>query len=708
MRGTLSIRKRTAFLLLVTGMAFILIWTRLFWVQLLWGRQLGEMGLLAHTGEIPVEAPRGNILDRDGNLLVDSVSVDSLYAVPVQVKDPAATAAELAEATGMDQTRIFNLVTQKAAFVWLKRKVDDNTAARVKALNLPGIGLVAENERQYRHGGLAASVLGFTGVDNQGLTGVEKAYDRQLTGENGAILIERDAGGRNIPAAREQYLPPTPGDSLKLTIDTTIQSFVERELDQIETTYHPKTAVILVMNPKTGGLYAMGTRPTFNPAAWQEAPQSVWDRNPAIWYNYEPGSTFKIVTLTAALGEGVVNDRWRFFDPGFIKVAGRIIHCWYDGGHGSEDLAEVVQNSCNPGFVEMGLKLGVQRFYKYLHAFGFGRDTGIDLPGEAQGIVIPEKRATNLNIATMALGQSIAVTPIQLLTAMAAIANGGVMMKPHVVSEVLAPDGRVIQRADPVGHRVIPAAVAGEVDRLLAGVIQNGTGKNAWVEGYPAAGKTGTAQVVGTGGGYVSGRYVASFVGFAPVDDPKAAVLVMIAQPQGGQYFGGVVAAPVFSAVMGDTLRYLRVPRTPDMQKPVAPFAPPEEHTPVTLPNVVNYPAVDALAALQRAGVSADLQGEGWIVSRQTPAAGVVVRSGTRILLDLGGGLPVGDGRVAVPDLTGLTVDQAGGLLDRLGLRLDSAGSGIAAAQNPPAGSLLVPGSPVRATFRLPGRAGSP
>jgi len=705
--GTLSIKKRTAFLLLTAGLALILIWTRLFWVQLLWGKQLGERGLLAHTAEIPVEAARGDIFDCNGDLLVDSVSVDSLYAVPAQVKDPAGTAAKLAVATGMDQARIQSLVTQKAAFVWLRRKVDAATAARVKGLGLPGIGMVAENERQYRYGSLAAGVLGFTGVDNQGLTGVEKTYDRQLTGENGAILIEHDAGGRSIPGAREEYLPPAPGDSLKLTIDATIQSFVERELDQVEATYHPKTAVIMVMDPKTGGLYAMGMRPTFDPAAWQQAPQSVWDRNPAIWYNYEPGSTFKIVTLTAALGEGVVNANWHFFDPGFIKVADRTIHCWYDGGHGSEDLAQVVQNSCNPGFVDMGLKLGAQRFYKYLQTFGLGQSTGIDLPGESQGIIIPEKKATNLNIATMALGQSIAVTPIQLLTAMSEIANGGLLVKPHVVSEILGPDGRVVQQEEPLSTRVIPAAVAGEVDRLLAGVIQKGTGKNAWVAGYPAAGKTGTAQVVGAGGGYVSGQYVASFVGFAPVEDPRVAVLVMIAQPQGGQYFGGVVAAPVFSAVVGDTLHYLRVPEEPGMTKPVTPFSLPEQHTMVTLPNVANYPVADALAALQRAGLSADVQGEGWIVSRQTPAAGVVVRSDTRVLLEAGGGIPGGDSRVVVPDLTGLTVEQAAGLLDRLGLQVEKVGSGVASDQNPPAGSFLPRGSPVRVNFKIPGQSGS-
>lgn len=664
---------------------------------------MGEKGILAHTAQIPVEAQRGDIFDRNGNLMVGSVSVDSLYAVPAQVKDPPVTAAKLAAATGMDQAKILPLLTRKAAFVWLKRKVDAACSTRVKELGLPGIGVVAENERSYPDQSLAASVLGFTGVDNQGLTGVEKSYDRQLTGVNGAILIEHDAGGRSIPNAREEYLPPTPGDSLKLTIDTTIQSFVERELDQVEDTYHPKTAVIMVMNPKTGGLYAMGTRPGFDPADWQKTPQSVWDRNPAIWYNYEPGSTFKIVTLTAALGEGVVNANWHFFDPGFIKVADRIIHCWYDGGHGSESLAQVVENSCNPAFVDMGLKLGTPAFYKYLGAFGFGQLTGIDLPGEARGIIIPQNRATSLNLATMALGQSIAVTPIQLLTAMATIANGGMLVKPHVVSEVLSPDGRVVQRAQTPSTRVIPAAVAGEVDALLANVVQKGTGKNAWVDGYPAAGKTGTAQVVGAGGGYVAGQYVASFVGFAPVNDPKVAVLIMIAQPQGGQYFGGVVAAPVFSAVVGDTLRYLGVPQTPGMTAPVTPFSQQEAYTQVTVPNVVDYPVVDALAALQRAGLAGDVRGDGWIVSSQTPAAHVVVRSDTRVLLEADAGIPGADARVVVPDLTGLTVDQAGGLLDRLGLRLERSGEGLAGDQNPLPGSLVVMGSAVKVNFKIPG-----
>ncbi|MEW5899317.1 MAG: penicillin-binding transpeptidase domain-containing protein, partial [Bacillota bacterium] len=609
---------------------------------------------------------------------------------------------KIAFALGMDKEEVYSKLTRKVGFVWLKRRIDFESARRLKALKLNGVGLVEESKRFYRQEGLAAHVLGFAGDDNQGLIGVESVYDQELRGIPGRIVVEKDAVGRNIPGALHKFIPPVPGHNLILTIDRTIQFFVERELDKIVDTYHPKNAVIIVMNPKTGEILAMGNRPAFNPGdtPWNKYPRSVWDQNPAIWYNYEPGSTFKIITAAAALEEGAVKPGDRFYDPGYIKVADRTIRCWYDGGHGAQSFEEVVQNSCNPGFVSVGLSLGKKRFYKYIRAFGFGEKTDIPLPGEEVGIVIPENEATDLNVATMAIGQSIAVTPIQLLTAASAVANGGVLLKPALVKAIQDQNGKVIKefRPEPV-RQVISGSTARVMMNLLTNVVVKGTGKNAFVDGYGAAGKTGTAQVVGPGG-YVEGRYVSSFVGFSPADDPQLAILVMVAEPKGGIYFGSQVAAPSFKAIAQDALRYMMVPERAGLEKPKTPFVFEEPVLKVTVPDVVNFPLEDAQKLLRQEGFKVQTRGQGTLVSSQVPKGGAVVPSGTSVVLEL---RPQGgDNTVAVPDLRGLTIKEAGMLLEKLGLQLDPVGTGLATGQQVAPGKRVAKGSTVTVEFKPP------
>ncbi|MEW6191732.1 MAG: stage V sporulation protein D, partial [Bacillota bacterium] len=654
--------------------------------------------------EIKLEARRGDICDRNGKVLVTSVSCDSVGAMPVQVVNPRETAAQLARVLGMDEEKVYQRLTKRASFVWIKRKIDFKTAQQVRSLRLKGIELIEESRRQYNSGALAAHVLGFVGVDNQGLTGVELAYEKKLLGKPGRIVIEQDATGRDIPAALHHLYPSVPGHTLVLTIDETIQYFVERELDKIVDTYRPANAVIIVMDPKTGEILAMGNRPSFEPANWDDFPQEVWDRNPAIWQLYEPGSTFKIVTAAAGLAEGVVGENSRFYCPGFIKVADRRIRCWKAGGHGSELFLEVVQNSCNPGFIETGLRVGRDNFYKYVQAFGFGEPTGIDLPGEARGILIPQEKATSLNVATMSIGQSVAVTPIQLVTAAAAIANGGELVRPHVVRTIKSPDGKVVQEIKPERvRRVISTETARELVKLLENVILKGTGVNAYLEGYRTAGKTGTAQVVGPNGGYVPGKYVSSFVGFAPGDDPRLVTLVVVWEPQGGVYFGSQVAAPVFKAVMQDALRYLGVPQQAGLEKPKKPwYAVEEEPEQVKVPDVVNLPLHEAVQNLKTAGLGFILRGEGGMVRMQVPQGGATVPAGTRVILELKAGLQSGKTAVTVPDLTGLTMKDAAVLLEKVGLVLVPSGSGIAVEQEPGPGTKVSPGAKVKVEFASP------
>lgn len=675
---------------------------RLGWLQLVEGDRLRDEALEVRMRDVPVEAKRGTIYDRNGSELVTSVSVDSAYAFPPQVKDKRGAADKIALALGMDKEEVYKKLTDNVGFVWLKRRIDYDSAQRLKSLAISGVELVEESRRFYHQESLAAHVLGFAGDDNQGLTGVESVYDKELRGVPGRIVIEKDAEGRNIPEALHKLIPPEPGQNLVLTIDQTIQFFVERELDKIAEVHKPKLAVIIVMDPKTGEILAMGNRPTYNPGDWRKSPQTVWDHNPSIWYNYEPGSTYKIITAAAALEEGAVRPGDTFYDPGYIKVADRTIRCWHDGGHGSQTFEEVAQNSCNPGFITVGLRLGKDRFYKYINAFGFGQKTGINLPGEEVGIQIPQNDATDLNIATMSIGQSIAVTPLQLITAASAVANGGVLLKPTLVKAITDVNGQVVKEYKPETVRqVISKNTSQTLMRLLTNVVSKGTGRNAFVDGYGAAGKTGTAQVVESGG-YAEGKYVASFAGFAPADDPQIAVLVMVAEPTGAMYFGSQVAAPAFKAIALDTLRYMRVPERPGVEKPKLPYVFEEHIEKLNTPNVVNYPVEEAKNYLINAGFVVQTRGEGEIVYKQTPQGGVEVSGGSTVILDL---QPYDIGSVeeiTVPDLTGLSIKEAGSILEKLGLYLNPAGTGFATGQQEKPGTKVRRGTTINVEFQPP------
>lgn len=698
------VRKRLTLLLFLAVVFFTGLIGRLAWLQLVRGEELEEGARENRIREIKVEAKRGDICDRNGKVLVTSVSSDSVGVMPAQVVNPSETAAKLADVLALNKEKIYEKITKKEAFVWVKRKIDFATAQRVRNLKLAGVELISESRRQYNRGSLAAHVLGIVGVDNQGLGGVELSCEQNLLGKPGKIIVEQDAIGRDIPAALHRLYEPVPGNNLVLTIDETIQYFVERELDKIVDTHRPASAVIIVMDPKTGEILALGNRPTFEPEKWRETPQAVWDRNPAIWRLYEPGSTFKIVTAAAGVAEGVVDANSRFYCPGFIKVADRRIRCWKAGGHGSQSFEEVVQNSCNPGFIQVGLDLGRERFYKYLNAFGFGQYTEIGLPGEAKGILIPRAKATNLDIATMAIGQSVAVTPIQLITAAAAVANGGELVKPQIIRAVKSPEGEVLRSFEPERvRRILPEERAREVKRLLENVVLKGTGINAYLEGYRTAGKTGTAQVVGPTGGYVAGKYVSSFVGFAPVDDPRLVTLVVVYEPNSGVYFGSQVAAPVFKAVMEDALRYLGVPQQAGLEKPEKPwFMIEEEPKPVTVPEVVNLPLHEAVRSLRASGLGFTLRGEGDVVRAQVPQGGAAVLSGTRVVLQLKG-VPGTETEVTVPDVTGLTIKDAAVLLEKVGLTMAPSGSGVARVQKPAAGTKVRRGQLINVEFASPG-----
>lgn len=552
------VRKRVVGVFVLFTMLIVLLGGRLFYLQFYQNSRLSGLAEEQRIREIPVEAKRGVIYDRNGKVLGISSGVDSVYAIPAEIYDIPDTAAKLAAILVSDPVAVTQKLSRRQAFTWLARKVSPETAASIRALQLPGIGLTEENSRLYPYDQLAAHVLGFTGIDSQGLDGIEAALDEELKGVAGKIVVEYDGRGHEIPQAAHKYIAPVGGHDIYLTIDAVIQQIVERELDAAMQETQAQKASVIAMNPQTGEILALANRPAYNPNRFGEYAPEVW-RNIAISNAYEPGSTFKILTTAAALDAQVVSLRDEFFDPGGVEVQGRTIHCWKAGGHGQQSFAEVVQNSCNTGFVNVGLRLGRDTFYQYIERFGLGKTTGIDLPGEAKGIVIAKDNVKPINLAVMAIGQSIAVTPLQLLTAISAAVGGGNLLKPQLVKEIRGHEDQVIQSFTPVVKgAAISASTVNTVRQVLTEVVNQGTGRSAAVEGYLIGGKTGTAQKAGAGG-YLPDAYLASFAGFAPSEQPQIALLVVIDEPV-GLYYGGQVAAPIFARIMNDVLPYLAIP----------------------------------------------------------------------------------------------------------------------------------------------------
>lgn len=691
---SLSMKKRITFIFIVSALLLGLLVVRVAWIQFVRGDELQAKAIDSRLRNIDIKAKRGIIYDRNGSPLAISVSAESVYAVPSQVRRSQRVdeiAEALAQVLELDQEEIKNKLNKKVAFEWIKRRVPDEKIQELKKLNLPGINFVEENQRYYPKGTLAAHILGFAGIDNQGLSGIELAYDKELRGISGKIMIEYDAAGREIPNAMHHYIPPTDGHSLYLTIDETIQYIVEREIDQVMKVKQAKRAAILVMDVKTGEILALANRPVFDPNNYADYDQGTW-RNFAISDAYEPGSTFKPVVAAAAMEEKMVKSDDRFYDPGYIKVGKETIKCWTRNPHGSQSFVEGIQNSCNPVFVTVGLRLGLDNMYKYISGFGFGAKTGIDLPGEATGILVPRNRAKEIDLATMSIGQANAVTPIQLVRAISAIANDGWLMKPQIVKEIRDSENNLIKKIEPEPVRqVISQKTSQDLRAILETVVSEGTGSKAYIEGYKVAGKTGTAQKILPGGGYSTSEYIASFIGFAPADNPRIAALVIVDSPQ-GVYYGGQVAGPVFRNVILDTLRYLEIP-------PELPAKEETKEKKLVVPDVKNKAVNDAVKELKKLGLEVRIEGEGEIIVTQLPPAGTEVNQGSTVVLYTQN---AEDQQVIVPDLKGRTIKEASKILADLGLGMAPQGSGLAALQEPIPGEKVEKGTVVKVKFISP------
>ncbi|MEK4346445.1 stage V sporulation protein D [Paenibacillus sp. FSL P4-0184] len=629
-------RRRMLWTLLGLAVLFGSLVVRLGFVQLSQGEKLSDKVEDSLRRNIPFTAKRGEILDREGIPLAYNISTPTVYAVPVQVKEKQKTAQQLAPLLGMTEEKLMSLLTKKSMSVKLQpggRKITMELAASIRDLQLPGIVVAEDSKRYYPYGDLAAHILGFTGIDNQGITGVENIYDNLLKGIAGNISYLSDAGGRLMPGSSEKYSAPQDGLNLQLTIDKQIQSIMERELDQAMVKYQAQGAWAIAMNPKNGEILAMASRPGYEPDLYKEYDPQIYNRNLPIWMTYEPGSTFKIITLAAALQEGKVdlqNDH--FYDPGFIEVAGAKLRCWKKGGHGSQTFLQVVENSCNPGFVALGQRLGKETLFKYIRDFGFGSKTGIDLNGESNGILFKLSQVGPVELSTTAFGQGVSVTPIQQIAAVSAAINGGNLYKPHVTKSWVNPEtGETVSEVKPeLVRQVISEETSKKVRAALESVVAKGTGRPAFIDGYRVGGKTGTAQKV-VNGRYSPTEHIVSFIGFAPADDPQIVVYTAVDNPKGIQ-FGGVVAAPIVQNILEDSLHYMKVPERSDQLPKTYKYG----ETPiVTVPDLTGATVQDIYEDLNM-NFNLARSGSGNTVINQAPKAGARVEQGSTIRIYMG------------------------------------------------------------------------
>ncbi|MDQ0350520.1 stage V sporulation protein D (sporulation-specific penicillin-binding protein) [Alkalibacillus filiformis] len=635
--SVVTVRKRLAIVFLCIALYFVVMLGKLAYVQLISSPEIVAKAEELWSRDIPFQPERGNILDRNGEVLVENEVAPSLLIVPRQIEDVDYAVEELSRVIDIDEAKLRDHLTKNVSVEAIHpegRKLNKEQVEAIRTLNLPGLYLAEDSKRFYPHDEKLAHVLGFTGIDNQGLMGLEASYDDVLRGEPGALSFFSDAKGHRLEEMSNRYTPPEDGNHLSLTIDADIQAIVERELDQAVAEYNPDGALAMVMDPKSGEILAMATRPNFHPNEYQSVEPEVYNRNLPVFSTYEPGSTFKIITLSAALQEGLIDlDEDDFHDHGHIEVGGARLRCWQSGGHGSQTYLEVVQNSCNPGFVNLGQKLGEEKLFTYIDQFGFGEKTGIDLEGESTGILFDEEQVGPVELATTAFGQGVSVTPIQQVTAVAAAINGGYLYEPYVVKGVVDPiTGEMVQEREPnLRERIISTETSEEVKRALEHVVAKGTGRGAYVHGYRVGGKTGTAQKVGPDGRYLENDHIVSFIGFAPADDPELLVYVAVDNPKDVLQFGGVVASPIGGRIIGDSLRHLDVPeREGGLEKD---FQWPDMPT-VEVPNLVGETVNDLQQYL--ANITIEVEGEGDVVISQAPSSGTVVESGSTIRVFLG------------------------------------------------------------------------
>lgn len=566
------IQRRLVVLLSIILIYFIALFIRLAYLQIFNSGTLVDRAESLWSRNLPIEGQRGIIYDRNHDAIVENEVAPSVIVIPKQVTDVDRTSEVLAEVLEVSVEEANRHVTHGVSIERIQpegRKLSLEQVQAIQEANLDGVYLVNDVKRSYPYGNLLAQTIGFTGIDNQGITGLEYVYNDYLMGENGVWKYFSDAKGNSLPQFSDDYAPASRGLDIELTIDLHLQEILEREFDNAVAKYDPDQMIGIIMDPNTGEILAMASRPTYDPENYQDYNQEIFNRNLPIWSTYEPGSTFKIVTFSAALEEGVMKLEDRFFDPGYAIVDGVRIRDWKAGGHGDQSMLEVIMNSCNPGFIELGQRLGKEKLFEYIRAYGFNEKTGVDMLGESQGIIFNPDNIGNVELATSSFGQGNSVTPIQLVTAVSAAVNGGNLMQPYIVKRMLHPyTNEVLYEREPsIKRRVISEETSETMRYALEMVGAQGSGKGAYIDGYRVGGKTGTAQKA-KDGAYISGEYILSFVGIAPMDNPQLVVYVAIDNPKNTVQYGGVVAAPIARSILAEALPYIGVePREEQIEK---------------------------------------------------------------------------------------------------------------------------------------------
>lgn len=640
----ISSKKKILFCLLAFQGFFALLIARVFYIQAIKSDEYQKMAYEQQTRDRLITPKRGEIVDRNNNVIATNESVYSISVINSQIKEPEKVSTILSEKLELDYNEVLEKVNKKVALERIKTKVDKDIADEIRNLNLDGVMIDEDIKRIYPNNDMASQVIGFVGKDNQGIIGLEAKYDEYLKGSQGKILTETDARGVEFNNSNQERVSPTNGYTLVTSIDINIQKFAEQALEKVVEAKGAKRGSIILMNPQNGEIYAMANEPDFDlnepftinneelKSNWNnmsekeknDALNQMW-RNFSINDTYEPGSTFKVMTSAMGLEEGIITPETQFNCSGGKTVAGRYIKCWRSPrSHGSQTFTQGVQNSCNPVFMEVGEKLGVEVFYEYMKKFGFNEKTGVDLPGEAVGIMHKEENVGPVELATMSFGQSFQITPLQLLRAISSVINGGELITPHFGTKIIDENGNVVEELKyEKGRTTISEETSEQMKTILESVVSEGTGNKTYIPGFRIGGKTATSEKLPR----KSGKYIASFCAFSPAENPQVIALVLIDEPQ-GVYYGGQVAGPVMKELLENVLPYLGIEPIYNEKEMEM-----EETQEISVPNLLNMEIDDAKKFLTEEEINFQIEGDGKTVRTQFPPPDEIINYNETIIL---------------------------------------------------------------------------
>lgn len=623
--------EKTVLYMIFIILVFFIITTRIITYKIIKCKDYTNLALELWTRTAPSNSSRGDIVDRNGELIVTSYGTPSVVVIPKQIDDKEIVADILAKETGVNKDRILKHLTKNVSVEILKPElvtISMEQAQKIMSYNLRGVYITPSTSRFYPHGNVLAQVLGIVGSDNIGLTGIENIYNEYLQGSSGGYLIYTDAHGNYLDNYTSYVKDCKKGATVMLTVDLRLQLVLENTIQNIVTRYNPKDVILVAMNPKNSEILGMASYPTFSLENYQDEPLEVINRNLPIWKCYEPGSVQKIITYAAGLEEGVFSLDEPFYDSGYLVVDGVRIRDWKAGGHGEENFLQVIENSCNPGFMTIGLRLGKERLFKYIRNFGLGKKTGIDLLGESTGILFDENKIGNVELATSSFGQGNSCTAIQLINAASAAVNGGTLYEPRILKKIYDNE-KILVEPSPVKIReVISKETSNKIRYALESVASSGTARGAYIEGLRVGGKTGTAQIA-ENGHYVAGRYILSFLGMMPMNDPQIAIYLAIDSPHNTIQYGGVVCAPIVREILEQAKTILKIEKQSEGLSLNARYG--IDTLMIPVPSFINLSVTEAKKKLNN--VRIEIIGDGKTVIDQLPGEGEVIASGGTILL---------------------------------------------------------------------------